>query len=67
LSLALFALRRSTSQVADYRRSWRDPAMIHGSCSDCRAAASIDIEQDAADIERRVECPTLVFYGLLGT
>jgi haloacetate dehalogenase len=52
--------------LADYRRSWRDPAMIHGSCSDYRAAASIDLEHDAADIERRVQCPTLVFYGSQG-
>jgi haloacetate dehalogenase len=52
--------------LADYRRSWRDPAMIHRSCSDYRAAASIDLGHDAADIERRVECPTLVFYGSTG-
>ncbi len=50
----------------DYRRSWRDPKMIHGSCSDYRAAASIDLEHDAADIERRVICPTLVLYGSRG-
>jgi haloacetate dehalogenase len=52
--------------LADYRRSWRDPAMIHGSCSDYRAAASIDLEHDAFDINSRVECPTLVFYGSTG-
>jgi haloacetate dehalogenase len=34
-----------------YRRSWRDPAMIRGSWSDDRAAASIDLEQDAVDID----------------
>jgi haloacetate dehalogenase len=34
--------------LADYRRSWRDEAMIHGSCSDYRAAASIDLEHDQA-------------------
>ena len=50
----------------DYRRSWRDPAMIHGSCSDYRAAASIDLEHDAADIARKVTCPTLAFYGSNG-
>jgi len=66
LSLALCALKRSKSQVADYRRSWRDPAMMHRSCSDHRAAASIDLEHDAADIELRVECSTLVFYGSTG-
>ena len=52
--------------LADYLRSWRDPAMIYGSCSDYRAAASVDLEHDAADIDRRVECPTLVFYGSTG-
>jgi haloacetate dehalogenase len=49
--------------VADYRRSWRDPAMIHGSCSDYRAAASIDLEHDAADIDKKVGCRTLGFWG----
>jgi haloacetate dehalogenase len=52
--------------LAAYRRSWRDPAMIHGSCSDYRAAASIDLEHDAADIDRKVACPTLAFYGASG-
>jgi haloacetate dehalogenase len=52
--------------LEDYRRSWRDPKMIHGSCSDYRAAASIDLEQDGADIERKVTCPTLAFYGSRG-
>jgi haloacetate dehalogenase len=52
--------------LADYRRCWRDPAMIHGSCSDYRAAASIDLVHDAADIEKRVECPTLAFWGTEG-
>jgi haloacetate dehalogenase len=52
--------------LADYRRAWRDPAMIHGSCSDYRAAVSIDLEHDTADIGRTVQCPTLVFYGSAG-
>lgn len=52
--------------LADYRRTWRDPAVIHGSCSDYRAAASIDLEHDRVDIERRVACPTLVLYGAAG-
>lgn len=52
--------------LEEYRRSWRDPAMIHASCSDYRAAASIDLEHDTADLERKVECPTLVFYGSSG-
>lgn len=54
------------AMLADYRRCWRDPAMIHGSCSDYRAAATVDLALDQADAHRRVECPTLVFYGTAG-
>jgi haloacetate dehalogenase len=53
-------------QLADYRRAWRDPAMIHASSSDYRAAASIDLEHDAADLNRKVEAPLLAFYGAKG-
>ncbi len=52
--------------LAEYRRCWRDPAMIHGSCSDYRAAATIDLEHDAADLGRKVQCPTLVVWGAQG-
>jgi len=52
--------------MAEYRRAWRDPGMIHGSCSDYRAAASIDLEHDMTDIGREIACPTLVFYGSTG-
>jgi haloacetate dehalogenase len=53
--------------LAEYRRCWRQPDMIHGSCSDYRAAASVDLEHDGADIGRKVSCPTLVLYGAAGT
>jgi haloacetate dehalogenase len=52
--------------IAEYRRAWRDPGMIHGSCSDYRAAATIDLEHDIADIDHKIACPTLVFYGSTG-
>jgi haloacetate dehalogenase len=52
--------------LAEYRRAWRDPGMIHGSCSDYRAAATVDLEHDIADLHRKVACPTLVFYGSTG-
>lgn len=54
------------AQLADYRAAWHDPRMIHGSCSDYRAAATIDSEHDAADSDRKVTCPTLVAYGADG-
>jgi haloacetate dehalogenase len=52
--------------LADYRRCWNDPAMIHGSCSDYRAAATIDLEHDGVDIDKKVRCPTLAFWGSKG-
>lgn len=54
-------------QLADYRRCWRNPDMIHGSCSDYRAAASIDLEHDEESLSSMVQCPTLVFFGDKGT
>lgn len=53
-------------QLAEYRRCWRDPGMIHGSCSDYRAATTIDLEHDAADIGSKVACPTLALWGANG-
>lgn len=49
-----------------YVESFRDPAAIHAACEDYRAAASIDLEHDAADGDRRVECPLLVLWGAHG-
>lgn len=54
------------NQLEQYRRSWRDPEMIHGSCSDYRAAASIDLEHDKSDLDKKVFCPSLVFFGAEG-
>jgi haloacetate dehalogenase len=52
--------------MEEYRRAWRNPEMIHGSCSDYRAAGTIDLEHDTQDLHRRVECPALVLYGSKG-
>jgi len=51
--------------LAEYERCYT-PAMLHASCEDYRAAASIDLEHDAADAERRVECPLLALWGSNG-
>ena len=51
---------------AEYQRCWRDPAMIHASCSDYRAAKGIDFEHDTADLDKKVQCPVLVFFGAAG-
>ena len=55
-----------TGQLADYRASWHDQAMVHGSCSDYRAGASTDCAYDEADSDVKVKCPALVMYGADG-
>jgi haloacetate dehalogenase len=54
---------------AEYLRCFRDPATIHASCEDYRAAATIDLEHDRADRDagRRVRCPVLALWGERGT
>jgi len=49
--------------IAEYERCFKDPAMIHASCEDYRAAASIDLEHDEADLDRRIQCPVLALWG----
>jgi haloacetate dehalogenase len=46
-----------------YRAAWRNPAMIAASTNDYRAALDVDFAHDAADLEQRVHCPTLVLWG----
>jgi haloacetate dehalogenase len=55
--------------VAEYVRCFRDPATIHASCEDYRAAAGIDLEHDNADrqVGRWVRCPVLALWGERGT
>ncbi|MEU6608337.1 alpha/beta hydrolase [Streptomyces shenzhenensis] len=49
----------------EYVRCFSDPAAIHASCEDYRAAASIDLVHDDADAAagRRVMCPLLALWG----
>jgi len=51
---------------AEYERCFSDPATIHASCEDYRAAASIDLAHDHADPTQRVRCPVLVLWGAKG-
>jgi haloacetate dehalogenase len=52
--------------LGEYKRCFRDPATIHASCEDYRAAAGIDLEHDAADLDRKIACPLLVLWGAKG-
>jgi haloacetate dehalogenase len=51
--------------LAEYERCYTT-ATIHASCEDYRASASIDLEHDAGDADRRVECPLLALWGAKG-
>lgn len=52
--------------MAEYKRFFRDPAAIHATCEDYRAGASIDLQHDKEDGEKRIECPLLVLWGKNG-
>jgi haloacetate dehalogenase len=52
--------------VEAYKAAFRDPATLHAACEDYRAAATIDLEHDRADREKRVACPLLVLWGAKG-
>ncbi|MBC8268460.1 MAG: alpha/beta hydrolase [Rhodospirillaceae bacterium] len=52
--------------MAEYIRCYSMPETIHASCEDYRAAASIDMVHDEADMDKLVECPLLVLWGKNG-
>ena len=53
--------------LAEYQRCFT-PAAIHAMCEDYRAAATIDLEHDRADVrvDKRFECPLHVLWGERG-
>ena len=53
----------SEEAIAEYLRTYRDPATIHAICEDYRASASIDLEHDRAAPDRRVTAPLLAIWG----
>lgn len=53
----------SDEDVEHYKSYFRDPAVVHATCEDYRAGASVDLEHDALDAGRRLTCPVLVLWG----
>ncbi len=49
--------------LAEYERCFKDPDVIHGSCEDYRAGASIDLVHDEGDLDRKITCPVLALWG----
>ena len=52
--------------LAEYIEHFSNPATIHASCEDYRAAATIDLDHDAADADARINCPLLALWGTEG-
>ncbi|PSK88914.1 haloacetate dehalogenase [Murinocardiopsis flavida] len=55
----------SAAALDEYVRCFSDPAAVHASCEDYRAAAGIDLVHDGADAAagRRVAAPLLALWG----
>lgn len=51
-----------------YVEMFRDPVRVHGVCEEYRAAATIDVEHDRADLEakREITCPMLHLWAAGG-
>ncbi|MGB5594325.1 MAG: alpha/beta hydrolase [Crocosphaera sp.] len=56
----------TSEAMTEYLRCFRDFQMIHGTCEDYRASATIDLENDQRDINQKIECPVLVLWGKKG-
>lgn len=52
--------------LKEYQRCFDNPAAIHSMCEDYRAAATIDLIHDEADIDKNITCPLLVLWGKNG-
>jgi haloacetate dehalogenase len=66
-SIEFYMGRGGTSEVqSEYVRTFKNPATVHAMCEDYRAAASIDLEHDEADMNRKVACPLLVLWAANG-
>ncbi|UWQ17854.1 alpha/beta fold hydrolase [Jannaschia sp. M317] len=56
----------SDEGMAEYIRCFSDPACIHATCEDYRAAATIDLDHDHADAGRKLAMPVQALWGEKG-
>ena len=52
--------------LAEYERAFSNPATVHAMCEDYRAAASIDLDHDKADLDKKIGCPLMALWGEKG-
>jgi haloacetate dehalogenase len=65
-SIDFYMGRGAGDAHAEYVRCFKNPATVHAMCEDYRASASIDLEHDEADLNRKIECPFLTLWGARG-
>lgn len=51
----------------EYLRCYKDPRTIHAICEDYRAAATIDLDDDKEDADKKIQCPLHLLWGARGT
>ena len=56
----------SEEVFAQYLRCFQNPDTLHAMCEDYRAAATIDLEHDKADLDQKIQCPVLALWGSKG-
>lgn len=56
----------SDEAKAEYLRCFRDKETIHATCEDYRAAATIDLEHDREDLDRKLPMPLQALWGEKG-
>jgi haloacetate dehalogenase len=58
----------SDEAMTEYLGAFRDPQVVHATCEDYRAGATIDVALDEMDLKhgRRIECPLLALWGERG-
>ena len=55
--------RPLSAAQAEYQRRNATPAGVHAMCEDYRAGASIDLEHDHADLDKKIRCPVNVLWA----
>jgi len=63
---ALMPDKVTPEAFAEYARCLKNPATTHAACEDYRAAASIDLQHDDADLSRKLVCPVLALWAERG-
>ncbi|MEM6317025.1 MAG: alpha/beta hydrolase [Bacteroidota bacterium] len=49
---------------AAYQRTVKEADILHATCEDYRAGATVDLVHDRADFDERIQCPVQVLWGL---